>query len=137
MTGQARHRVPVNKRQVVFLGMGVTKSNSEDQLGRELVDKLGLAFLRPQEGNWHPGLPMVSRAPTGESEHLSTAAQVTSQNDSLAGMKTASTWLTERSESKMTKGLQDLDSSSAELQHRKAARQEKEDILRATQIHII
>lgn len=59
MTGQARHRVPVNKRQVVFLGMGVTKSNSEEQLGRELVDKLGLAFLRP------PGRELTPRSARG------------------------------------------------------------------------
>lgn len=47
-------------------------------------------------GKWHPALVMVSTAPTEEPEHLSTIAQVTSQHDSWAGMKTAPTWLMER-----------------------------------------
>lgn len=59
MTGQARHRVPVNKRQVVFLGTGLMKSNLEEQLGREVVDKLGLAFLCP------PGRELTPRSAHG------------------------------------------------------------------------
>lgn len=52
MTGQARRNAPANKREVIFLGMRVTKSNSEEQFGREVVNKLGLAFLLPAlEGN--------------------------------------------------------------------------------------
>lgn len=88
-------------------------------------------FSFPLEANWHPDLAMVSTAPTEVPEHLSMAAQVTSQNDSQAGTKTASTWLTEGWESTMTTALQIPGSSSAEWQHRKAARQEKEDICRA------
>lgn len=102
----------------------------EDLEGRWWINWLWL-FSFSLQGKWHPDLAMVSTAPTEEPKHLSTAAQVTSQHDSWAGTKTAPTWLMERSESKMTAGLQVLGSSSTELQHRKAARQEKEDVLGA------
>lgn len=46
MRGQTHHTVPTNKGPVAFLGMGVTKGNSR-RLGREVVNKLGLAFLLP------------------------------------------------------------------------------------------
>lgn len=119
---QACHSAPVNKRQVIFLGMGVTKSNLE---GRWRVSWVWLgSFPLFPKGNWHPDQAMVSAAPTEEPKHLSTAAQVTSQNDSWAGRKTTSTWLTECS--KMTTGLQVLNSGSVELEHRKVAGQERE-----------
>lgn len=47
MTGQACCSARVNKWQVVFQGMGVMKSNSEELLGKEVVSKSGLAFLLP------------------------------------------------------------------------------------------
>lgn len=47
MTGQACCSAPVNKCQVIFQGMGVMKSNSEEQLGKKVVSKFGLAFLLP------------------------------------------------------------------------------------------
>lgn len=48
MTHQAHRSARVNKRQVVFLGMGVAKSDSEEQPGKEVVNNLDLAFLPPQ-----------------------------------------------------------------------------------------
>lgn len=47
MTHQTHYSAPVNKRQVVFLGMGVAQSDSEVQLGREVVNNLDLAFVLP------------------------------------------------------------------------------------------
>lgn len=71
---------------------------------------------------------MVSRAPTEEPEHLSTAMQVTGQHGSWAGMKTALTRLTEHLESKMVQ-----DSNPGLQQHRITAQEssqagKKEDV---------
>lgn len=111
MTGQACCSAPVNKCQVVLQGTEVMKSNSEEQLGKEVVSKFGLAFLLPA------GKELTPRSGHGvNSTHGVWACQHCCTGHKPEWfMKTASIWLMEHSESKMTTGLQDLGSSRAEL----------------------
>lgn len=117
MKCQTHHTVPINNGPVAFLGMGVIKNNSR-RLGREVVNKFGLAFLLP------PTREMTPRSGHGYQQHPQKRLTISewphrSQASLIQGLIQRQLW------------LQKMGSRSTQLQHRKAARQEKEDVLGA------
>lgn len=128
MKSQTHHIVPINKGPVAFLGMAVIKSNSR-RLGMEVVNKFVLDFLL---------LPTCEMTPRSGHGINSTHRRAWASQHSHTGHKPA--WFTgcyEHSSDLINGALgvkddcRTLGSSSTELQHRKAATQEKEDGLGA------